>query len=122
MPKDPMYLDEVDMVAGGVIQVAGSGADLVGVTSTGTRQIMGVTPSHMIVYAGEGAYAGGGTSNAFTVTGVLSTDIVVSTVTASTNASYVVKAVPTTNTITVTFSADPGAATTVAYHVARAVV
>lgn len=62
------------------------------------------------------AYAGGGTSNAFTATGLAATDIVVATILASTNAVAICKAVPTTNTLTVTFSADPGAGTTVQWH------
>lgn len=62
------------------------------------------------------AYAGGGTSNAYTATGLASTDIVTATILASTNAVSICKAVPTTNTLTVTFSADPGAGTTVQWH------
>lgn len=59
------------------------------------------------------AYGGGGTSNAFAATGVVATDTVVATILASTNAVSIVKAVPGAATITVDFSADPGAATTV---------
>ena len=59
------------------------------------------------------AYGGGGTSNAFTATGLLATDIVVANILASTNAVAIAKAVPTANTLTITFSADPGAGTTV---------
>lgn len=62
------------------------------------------------------AYAGGGTSNAFVATGLAATDIVVATILASTNSVAITKAVPTLNTLTVTFSADPGAATTVQWH------
>jgi len=62
------------------------------------------------------AYAGGGTSNAFTATGLVSTDIVVATILASTNAVSICKAVPSADTLTITFSADPGAATTVQWH------
>lgn len=62
------------------------------------------------------AYAGGGTSNAFVATGLLATDIVVATILASTNAVAIAKAVPTANTLTITFSADPGAGTTVQWH------
>lgn len=62
------------------------------------------------------AYAGGGTSNAFVATGLVSTDIVVATILASTNAVSICKAVPTADTLTITFSADPGAATTVQWH------
>lgn len=62
------------------------------------------------------AYAGGGTSNAFTATGLAATDIVVATILASTNSVAITKAVPTLNTLTITFSADPGAGTTVQWH------
>ena len=61
------------------------------------------------------AYGGGGTSTTATVVGVLATDLVFATLNASTNAVYVEKAVRTAaNTVTITFSADPGASTTVA--------
>ena len=61
------------------------------------------------------AYAGGGTSNAFTATGMVATDIVTAVILASTNAVSIAKAVPGAATLTVTFSADPGAATTVSW-------
>ena len=60
-------------------------------------------------------YAGGGTSNAYVATGLGATSIVTATILASTNAVSIVKAVPSANTLTVTFSADPGAATTVSW-------
>lgn len=60
-----------------------------------------------------GTYGGGGTSNAFTATGVGATSIVTASILASTNAVSIVKVVPTADTLTVDFSADPGAATTV---------
>jgi hypothetical protein len=61
------------------------------------------------------AYAGGGTSNAFTATGLATTSIVTAVILTSTNDVSIAKAVPTANTLTVTFSADPGANTTVNY-------
>jgi hypothetical protein len=80
----------------------------------------GITPVKIIKLAGTtGAYGGGGTSNAFTVTGLLSTDTVSAVIRASTNAVSIAKATPTTDTLTVVFSADPGASTTVDYIVAR---
>jgi len=81
----------------------------------------GVTPSHVAKYAGTtSAYGGGGTSNAWTVTGAAATDVVSAVIRASANAVSIVKAVLTTNTLTVHFSADPGANTTVDYVVMRA--
>lgn len=61
------------------------------------------------------AYAGGGTSNAFTATGIGATSIVTAVILASTNAVSIVKAVPSADTLTVDFSADPGADTTVSW-------
>lgn len=80
----------------------------------------GIAPSHIVKYAGTSVYAGGGTSVAITVTGAAATDLVFAQIQASTNAVSVVKVVPTLNTVTVHFSADPGAATTVQYQVLRA--
>lgn len=82
----------------------------------------GILPSHVAKYAGTtSAYGGGGTSNAFTVTGAAATDVASAVIRASTNAVSITKAVLTTNTLTVHFSADPGAGTTVDYVIFRAV-
>ncbi len=66
----------------------------------------GITPSHIVVYAGKITWSGSGASLATTVTGVASTDIVMVTIqTAPTQAAYVITAAPTTNTITIVLSA-----------------
>ena len=66
------------------------------------------------------SYGGGATTTTATVYGVAATDVIHATLNASTNAVYVTKAVRTAaDTITITFSADPGAATTVALSVWR---
>lgn len=80
----------------------------------------GITPSHVSKFAGEHTYGGGGTSDARTVTGVLSTDIITFAPKAFTNASYITKVVPTTDTITFTWNTDPGASTAVYYNALRA--
>jgi hypothetical protein len=81
----------------------------------------GITPSHVVKFAGtSAAYGGGGTSTAITVTGALATDVATAVIRASTNAVSIVKAVLTTDTLTVHFSADPGAATTIDYSILRA--
>src|SRR3990167_6043513 len=61
------------------------------------------------------AYGGGGTSNAFVATGIGATSIVTASILAQSNTASIVKVVPTANTLTVTFSADPGAATQVSW-------
>jgi hypothetical protein len=66
----------------------------------------GITPSHVVKYAGTSTWSGSGATKAQTVTGVAATDIVTATVlTKATEASYLVAAVPTTNTITFELSA-----------------
>lgn len=76
----------------------------------GARLIAGTTPT----------YGGGSTSNVFTVTGLASTCVGSAVIRASTNSVSVTKALPGTNTLTITFSSDPGAATTVDYIYATA--
>jgi hypothetical protein len=61
------------------------------------------------------AYAGGGTSNAFTATGLTVNAKGSAVIRTSTNAVAIAKALPGTNTLTITFTADPGASTTVDY-------
>jgi hypothetical protein len=65
-------------------------------------------------------YAGGGTSNAFVATGLSALSHGSCVIRTSTNPVVITSAVPSTNTLTVTFSADPGAATTVDYLYATA--
>ena len=82
------------------------------VHASGTAGVI-VDGGYNMLAATTAAYGGGGTSNAFTATGLLATDVVSCQIRAQTNTASIVSAVPTTDTLTVTFSADPGAATTV---------
>lgn len=61
------------------------------------------------------AYAGGGTSNAYSTPGTTALSIVTAVILTSTNAVAIAKAVPTSNTLTVTFTSDPGAGTVVSW-------
>lgn len=79
----------------------------------------GILPSHVVKYAGEFTTVGGDATEVITVTGVTATDLVF-VISKSGNAN-VLRAVPTTNTITVTMSADPGNDDVLAYMVLRAV-
>ena len=98
-----------------------------GVMTIGAAKVLlamlgaGITPSHVIKYAGT---ASGGTTatRAYTITGVASTDVATCVIRASTNAATIQKATLTTDTLTILFSTDPGASTTVDYQIARAAV
>lgn len=80
----------------------------------------GITPSHIIKFAGKQSNGGGAASIPITVTGALSSDVVFAQVEASTNAVTVQKVTPTANTVTVLLSGDPGAGTSISYQVLRA--
>lgn len=83
----------------------------------------GITPSHIVAFAGILTMGGGNASEAETVTGVAATDIVVATIVDnSTNDDCsLLEAKPTTNTLTFLFNEDPGANVKVSYAVYRAV-
>lgn len=54
---------------------------------------------------------GGSTSHAFTIAGIVSSVLATVTLSAQSNAAYIVSYSITSNTITVVFSADPGVGT-----------
>ena len=95
--------------------ILASGAALVSgnvVKASGTAGA--VVDAGFALHAGTtAAYAGGGTSNAFVTTNMTAASIVTATILTQTNTATIVKAVPGTNTLTVTFSADPGSNTTI---------
>lgn len=81
----------------------------------------GIAPSHITKFAAQYTTTGGAAAEAITVSGVAATDIVLVTLmNGGTNTVSVVKAVPTTNTITVTFSGDPSNDAVIHYAVLRA--
>lgn len=79
----------------------------------------GITPSHVVKFAGT---ASGGTTatRAYTVTGAVAGDVATAVIRASQNAVTIQKATLSTDTLTVLFSGDPGTGTTVDYSVLRA--
>lgn len=84
------------------------------IRATGTAGLIADAGARIISNT-TSTYAGGGTSNAFATTGLTSAAKGSCVIRTSTNNVSIVKAVPGTNTLTVTFSADPGAGTTVDY-------
>jgi hypothetical protein len=81
----------------------------------------GITPSHVVKYAGQTTTLGGAAAEAFTVTGIAATDLAfVQIVNNGTSNVTALQAVCTLNTLTVTFSADPVADTVFNYQILRA--
>ena len=69
----------------------------------------GIAPSHVIRFAGQHTTVGGGAAEAITVTGAAATDLAfVQMVDDGTANVTIIDAVVTANTLTVTFSGDPG--------------
>jgi hypothetical protein len=82
----------------------------------------GITPSHVVKFAGKAAWAGSGLSLAKNITGVATADCVIASIsTGPSEPAYIVSAAPTTNTITFTLStANTSNDCVVAYEVLRA--
>jgi hypothetical protein len=80
-----------------------------------------VRPSHMIVYAAEQTTAGSSATEAFTISGVLATDLAfVTLVDDGTGNVSILSVATTTDTLTVIFSADPQNDTIFTYQIVRA--
>ena len=79
----------------------------------------GIAPAYVVKFAGKDVSAGGSATVVITATGVAATDVVFADIQASANAVNIQKVTPTTNTITVLCSGDPGAAT-ISYQALRA--
>lgn len=88
--------------------------DFVQVRTAGTAGLLTGAGGRIIANT-TAAYGGGGTSNAFAATGLTVNAKGTAVIRASTNSVAITKALPGTDTLTITFSADPGAATTVDY-------
>ena len=81
----------------------------------------GITPSHVIKFAGQPTTAGGAPAEVIAVPGALNTDLAfVQMVDNGTNNTTVLQAAVTADTLTVTFSADPGADAIINYQIIRA--
>lgn len=119
----PLMSGDATLAASGAVTIANDAITTVKILNanvTLAKLAAGITPSHIVKFAGKANYGGGGTSTAIAVVGVVATDVVGAFIEASTNAVSVVKVVPTVDTITVHFSADPGAGTIVSYQALRA--
>lgn len=98
-----------------------STAELADLAVTLAKLAAGITPSHVVKYAGKHTTLGGDATEVITVTGLLTTDVVHVTVqTAGGTPRSIVASVLTANTITVTMSGDPSTDHILAYSVLRA--
>lgn len=97
-----------------------------GVTAIGPNKVTlsalasGVTPGYVLKNAISGTYGGGGTSTTLSNGIILSGDLVVIWLTGSTNLAAISKTVVTTGQAVISFTTDPGAATTYTALVFRA--
>lgn len=83
----------------------------------------GISASHIVKFGGQHTTVGGGAAEAITVTGALATDLAfVQLVDDGTNNVSVLSAAVTADTLTVTFSADPGNDAVINYQLIRATV
>jgi len=83
----------------------------------------GIAPSHVVKFAGQHTTVGGAAAEAITVTGAAATDLAfVQMVNDGTANVTIVNAVVTLNTLTVTFSGNPGNDAIINYQLLRAAV
>lgn len=81
----------------------------------------GITPSHVVKFAGQPTTVGGAAAEAFAVAGVLATDLAFVQIVNDGGANVtVLQAVCTIDTLTVTFSANPGNDCVFNYQILRA--
>jgi len=106
---------DVTMANTGAVTIATGAIDLAMLSA-------GVTPSHVVKFAGTITWSGSGAELGTAVAGVLSTDILVASfLVTPTQAAYIAKIVPTTDTITITLStANTGNNAQISYVVYRA--
>lgn len=122
-----ILVGNVSNVAAAVTMSGDITMDNAGVTAIGAGKVVladlatAVSPSHVVKYAAQVTTAGGAAAEAITVTGLAATDLVFAQVKDNgTSNVTILQAVPTTNTLTVTFSADPGNDTVIYYQALRA--
>lgn len=98
-----------------------------GVTAIGANKVTkamlasAITPSHVVVYAGEFTTVGGDADEAITVTGAAGTDLVlVSLKTKGSTPRTILTAAAATNAINIVMSGDPSTDHVITYMVLRA--
>ncbi len=112
----------IDNVGATTIQAnAVTTAKILAANVTLAKLAAGITPSHVVKFAANYTTVGGASAEAITVTGALITDIPFVTMqNDGTGNVTIVSAVLTANTLTVTFSGNPGNDAIISYQVLRA--
>lgn len=116
---------DATIIASGALTIANNAittAKILNANVTLAKLATGITPSHVIKFAAQHTTVGGAAAEAITVTGaVAATDrAFVQVVNDGTANVTVLQAVVTTDTLTVTFSANPGNDTIINYQLIRA--
>ncbi len=115
---------DATIVSAGTLTIANNAittAKILNANVTLAKLAAGITPSHIIKFSGQPTTVGGAAAEAFAVAGVLVTDrAFVQVVDNGTNNVTVLQAVCTADTLTVTFSADPGNDAVINYQIIRA--
>lgn len=125
VPTSVAMSGDATIVASGALTIANDAittAKILNANVTLAKLSAGITPSHVIKFANQVTTVGGAAAEAFTVTGaVAATDrAFVQVVNDGTANVTVLQAVVTNDTLTVTFSANPGADTVINYQIIRA--
>lgn len=116
---------DATIIASGALTIAANAittAKILDANVTLAKLAAGITPSHVIKFADQVTTVGGAAAEAFTVTGAVgATDrAFVQVVDDGTANVTVLQAVVTDNTLTVTFSANPGNDAVINYQIIRA--
>ncbi len=99
------------LISGNVPQFDGTSGEIKdsGILVTNLQTISSIKANKTAVWGG------GSTSNAFALAGATASAIVIASIYAQAGTASILKVVPGTNILTVTFSADPGAGTQLSY-------
>ncbi len=124
VPTSVTMSGDATIVASGALTIANNAITTVKILNanvTLAKLAAGITPSHVIKFASQVTTAGGAPAEAITVTGAVgATDrAFVQVVNDGTANVTAIQAVVTDNTLTVTFSADPGNDTVINYQIIR---
>lgn len=124
VPTSVAMSGDATIIANGTLTIANNAittAKILNGNVTLAKLATGITPSHVVKFAGQETTVGGAAAEAFTVTGALDTDLAfVQIVDNGSSNVTALQAVMTADTLTVTFSANPGADTIFNYQILRA--